>query len=348
MKRLQLTTQSARAVGGRGRMMHCAGCGKGPMPQSTWTKHARTCEATQERRQQTAEAQQRMPKRPRQEPGMDDGPVPAASGDPGLPVGDDNQALDSESGVPELPPHIAGDITQGLAQRSAECRPGQNAPGGQQGWAGGTCGESGQKELGGGSQPQSQQSVDQDDLTPSMPHGAHAALHEDADGSFAGGGEPPDDEPSGSSNSDSGSGSLPSDEEEPLSEVEGQGSDDEEDDGSEGSETEDDDQWANYNAERERTASAAWRYDRKDQPVYNIEDARVRCPLTAEQATFLVMDWRKCHKLKTEAINELFRMLSEVLLPQPNLFPPSLYHARRMMGYDSTACTLLASVMAAP
>jgi hypothetical protein len=78
-----------------------------------------------------------------------------------------------------------------------------------------------------------------------------------------------------------------------------------------------------------RKGSAAWRRVREDWPLYT--ESKESCGLSSLEATFTLMEWRMRHKVKTLAMEELLRLLAEVLLPRGNLCPPSLYHARKLI-----------------
>lgn len=62
-------------------------------------------------------------------------------------------------------------------------------------------------------------------------------------------------------------------------------------------------------------------------------------PLSIQAATFLPMHWRRENNIRDTPFEMLLCMLAKGgLMPEGNNMPPSLHHARRVVGYDSVIC----------
>ena len=322
MALMQLTYRVREAeVEGRGPQVRCSGCGDGPMARSTWTRtHAPYCAATIQARMQNEQTQLLA---------LNAGP--AQQHQPGEHAGEEGAQRDADEEMAE-----AGGADDQLEGGEAPAAAGDQLQhdgfeddlGGYRGFDDAPCGEpldgshqegQGQEgangheqlpaagyELEGAGADEIETETEASDVESEEAGALEGALAE-GDGGGSGG--------DGSGGASSGGDSSGEDEEEP------------------GSETESEPEDSNYNQDdRYKRGSASWRWDHRAQPLWS------GCHLTSLQATFLVMEWRRRHKLKTAAMDELFRMLADLLLPPDNLFPPSVYHARKLIGCAPALC----------
>lgn len=80
----------------------------------------------------------------------------------------------------------------------------------------------------------------------------------------------------------------------------------------------------------QKQGSAAHFKARRHVPLFPKDQAA--CSLTVEQTVFVLMEWRRRHKIRTVAFEELLQLLNKVMLPADNHLPPSLYIIRKFMG----------------